>query len=126
MNKHDTAEEVRTALHNLVDAISHGDLEGTLGHFWDSPDFLMFTEAGDIKGSHHLHQAHHHAHAHGESEAIDISHLDVLVLTPTVTVTMFHYGNQHTGGEHKGRETFVWQKLDGNWKIVRGHVSKMP
>ena len=128
---HGSAEdEVRAAAEAFNTAYASNNIEGYFGHYADNATVYFFGARQDMSVYHDEWSAM--VDAGGGVQVNEMSDL-VIQMMPggTVAISTYFVNNQTRSPEGEAStvrafETDVWQKFDGDWKIVSLHYSEIP
>ena len=128
---HGSAEdEVRAASEAFDKAYATNDIEGYFGHYAEDATVYFYGARQDLSAYHEEWSAM--IDAGGGVEVNEMSDL-VIQMMPSgdVAIATSFIDNQTRSAEGevstaRAFETDVWQKIDGEWKIVSLHYSEVP
>jgi len=128
--QHSSAEaEVRAAVEAFNDAYASNDVEGYFSHYTDDAKLYFYGERHKVAAYHEEWSAM--VDAGGAVEKNDPSDVIVQVLpgdAAAVASYFVDYASRSPEGERTvamGFESEVWQKINGEWKIVSLHYSEI-
>ena len=123
----DDAQDVRTAVFELYDALNNGDADAFVGHMWPGG----YTEFG---GSGGLIETLDKAYIRGALEAgvktdLGVQHLDVRVHGDSAIVTGYRVGSitmpNGTASDDTLCLSMMWFRENGKWKLAHVHLSPL-
>lgn len=120
-------QQVRQLLTKQVEAWNHGDIDGFMAGYWNSPDLTFFSNNSETKGWEPT-LAHYKQRYQGEGRAMGKLDFTGLVVTPLCRDAAFVRGQWHLtmpdGKEPHGLFTLMIRNIYGEgWKIVHDHTS---
>jgi beta-aspartyl-peptidase (threonine type) len=124
----ETAEqEIQQLLNAQVAAWNHGNLEGFMSLYWNSPELTFFSTTSQTNGwTPTLERYREHYQTGGRAMGkLDFPALEVTMLSPDAAFVRgkFHL-KMPDEKEHRGVFTLVMRRLPGEgWKIVHDHSS---
>ena len=116
--------EVTTAAEAYETALVTNDVTALQNFFWDSPEAVRFGVAEQLYGIEEI-------NAFRRNRVINFSGRRGLRLTVTTfdddtASVMYEYVSKISSIERQGRQSQVWRRIKGEWKIVSAHVSLAP
>jgi ketosteroid isomerase-like protein len=113
------------ALHEQYEAaLVSNDVEKLVTFFWDSPQALRFGVAESLYGSQQIEEFRRSRPVIDLSR--EVSHLRIVTFGTDCAIVTLEFSRPTKGIARKGRQSQVWRRLDGGWKIVSAHVSLVP
>ena len=128
---HGSAEdEVRAASEAFDTAYATNDIDGYFGHYAEGATVYFYGARQDISAYHEEWSAMMDAGGGVEMNAMSDVVIQMMPGDEVAIVTSF-IDNRTRSAEGeistvRGFETDVWQKIDGEWKIVSLHYSEIP
>jgi len=119
LNDPDALSQVRAAVDAYEDALMTNDLEALDGFFWNSPHTVRFGVAENLYGFEDI--AAFRVGRLGGSPPRRRLRTDVVALGPDVAIAHVEFVRTDTG--RNGRQSQVWIKTAGGWKVASAHVS---
>lgn len=114
-----------TALHEEYEqALVSNDVPTLTRFFWDSPLALRFGVGESLYGSAEI-EAFRRARSPAGLER-EIFNVQVVAFGDDNGVVTLEFLRKAYGMMRHGRQSQVWRKIDGAWKIVSAHVSFTP
>jgi len=120
-------DEIINTFMATKDAWNEGDLEAFMKGYNQSNDIAFVGASGPVYG--YEATLERYVKSYPGLEAMGKLDFEVLKLYKIDTHTAIMIGKFYltrTIGDHQGYYTLVWQKIDGNWKIICDHSSGGP
>lgn len=119
-------EEATTAFAEMRADWNRGDIEGSLGAYWDSPDITWISRAGVTRGfadfATEMRTSYSDAPESMGVYAAEI--LDGRALSENSVLLVTRWDISLDGERlYGGISTMLWRRIDGEWKIVLEHAS---
>lgn len=113
------------ALHEEYEAaLMSNDVGKLIGFFWDSEHALRFGVNESLYGAKEIEEFRRNR------PPIDLErrvfHPQIVTFGDDTAVVTIEFLREIQGSPRHGRQTQVWRKLEGSWKIVSAHVSFVP
>ena len=127
-NHGDVEATITKLAHQFNDAYATNDADTYFGFYIEDSMLYFFGERQDVAAYDESWRAT--IAAGGGANKNDMSELRVQVLSDTVAVASYFVDNESKSPDGditstKAFETDVWQKIDGEWKIVSLHYSEI-
>ena len=124
INDPSVVAEVEAAFDAYEQALVTNDVPALQNFFWNSPDAVRFGVSEQLYGVEQI-------NAFRQNRIVDYTHRRGLRRTVTTlgsdsASVMFEFVSRPSQIERQGRQSQVWQRLDGEWKIISAHVSLAP
>jgi ketosteroid isomerase-like protein len=119
INDPNVLTEVRAAVDAYEDALMANDVEALDGFFWNSPHTVRFGVAENLYGFEAI--AAFRVGRQGGSPPRRRLRTDIVAFGPDVAVANVEFIRTDTG--RNGRQSQIWLKTDGGWKVASAHVS---
>ncbi len=116
----DVVAEVRETFDRYEQALRDHDVEALVAAFWVDDRTLRFGIAESSRGFASIAEWRRAAPAAPPRTLVDPR---VLTLGADVAVVDTEFVNAHDGA--RGRQSQVWARVDGKWRIVSAHVSML-
>jgi uncharacterized protein (TIGR02246 family) len=121
---------VEAAMQSFEDAHIALDAERFLSHFSPVPDFHLYSDGMRVQ---YEEMAETVRDAFPTMRSIEggFGHVHVMALSPdqALVSALFQETVTDTAGvvsEHQGATTWLWRRIDGQWRIVYGQVDYSP
>jgi hypothetical protein len=113
------------ALHEEYEAaLASNDVEKLIGFFWDSPHALRFGAGESLYGAREIDEFRKNR------PAVDLARtngkLTIVTFGSDCGIVTVEFDRTVQGVVRHGRQSQVWRKFDGGWKVVSAHVSFVP
>jgi uncharacterized protein (TIGR02246 family) len=124
--RHHVAHSVEQAMQSFEAAERALDAEGLIGHFAGGPDFYIYNDGHrltyDVMAS-----AVRGAFPTLQSMEGGFSDIHVIVLAPDAALATARFQETMTARagavvRQRGVASWLWRKVDGQWRITYGHV----
>jgi ketosteroid isomerase-like protein len=119
INDPDVVAEVRHAVDAYEDALMANDVEALDNFFWNSPHTVRFGVAENLYGFGEI--AAFRLGRQGGSPARRRLRTEIVAFAPDIAVANVEFIRTDTG--RNGRQSQLWIKTDGGWKVASAHVS---
>jgi len=122
----DPAAEVRAVWNAQVEAWNRGDLDSFMTGYWNSPDFVFFSDEAETRGWHQTLERYRATYkAEGRQMGmLDFPKLEFKVLGPEAVLARGQWRlKMPDGKESTGMTSVTFQKLPEGWRIVHDHSS---
>lgn len=121
VNEPETIAEVTAAFEAYEAALVTNDVAALQNFFWNSSLAVRFGVSEQLYGFDEISEFR-------RNRIINFSgrrgiRLAVTTLGPEIASVTYEYVSNFSGSERRGRQSQVWAKFDGEWKIVAAHVS---
>ena len=121
INRASVVRELIAHAESYERALIDNDVETLKSYFWQSPDTIRFGVTEELYGAEEITRFR-------DSRVIDFSN------RKTIRTTALSFGEQFgvttlefsvlvEGKRKHGRQSQVWARLNGDWKVVSAHVS---
>ncbi|MEJ2543571.1 MAG: nuclear transport factor 2 family protein, partial [Calditrichaceae bacterium] len=123
--------EVDEIVEDLIASYEALDLETSFSFFSNDPDFFMIGSDGLIYDHETFYMATKIYFNECAKYELITYFKDIKVLTPELVLVSWHYkaiATKHTGGRDvfdPAGTTFLFQKINGQWKVVNYHESTL-
>jgi hypothetical protein len=130
--KEEIEKELREAIHTLIRGCETLDMEMAFQIFSDSPDFLMMGTNGSLCSYQTYLQDNINYLMDCSSFKLTTFKEEIRILSSEMAIFSWAYGVEATlkTGERDIVEnagaSFVFKKVDGDWKVVYYHESSVP
>jgi ketosteroid isomerase-like protein len=113
------------ALHEQYEAaLVSNDVEKLVTFFWDSPHALRFGVSESLYGAKEIEEFRRNRPAIDLTR--EVRNLKIVTFGKDCAVVTLEFVRRIQGNERSGRQSQVWRKFEGGWKIVSAHVSLVP
>ena len=122
----DESKAIRQVLDDQVAAWNHGDLEGYMRGYWNSPDLEFFGGTSVTKGWQPTLERYRKRYQSDGREMGQLAFADVAidVLSPDAAFVRGRWQlTMKSGPNPSGTFTLVMRKLKDGWRIVHDHSS---
>jgi ketosteroid isomerase-like protein len=113
------------ALHEQYEAaLVSNDVEKLVTFFWDSPHALRFGVSESLYGAKEIEEFRRNRPAIDLSR--EVRNLKIVTFGSDCAVVTLEFARSVRGIDRGGRQSQIWRKFEGGWKIVSAHVSLVP
>lgn len=119
LNDANILAEVRAVVDAYEAALMSNDVEALDGFFWNSPHTVRFGVAENLYGFEEI--AAFRVGRQGGSPPRRRLRTEIVAFGPDIAVANVEFIRTDTG--RNGRQSQVWVKTDGGWKVASAHVS---
>src|SRR5947209_9887468 len=124
--KDELDEGIKHLLVSQVEAWNHGNLEGFMQGYWQSPDLTFFSGATVTKGWQPTIERYRQRYQSGGKEMGKLEFQDLkidLLSRRSAVVTGRWQLTMSDGKQPHGLFTLILKRMPGGWKIVHDHTS---
>jgi ketosteroid isomerase-like protein len=119
INDPDVVAQVRQAVDAYEDALMANDVDALDSFFWNSPHTVRFGVAENLYGFEEI--AAFRLGRQGGSPPRRRLRTEIVAFAPDIAVANVEFIRTDTG--KNGRQSQLWIKTDGGWKVASAHVS---
>ena len=120
------AEHLEQIIQGQLACWNRGDLDGFMKPYWKS-DQLAFCTAGSVtRGWQAMLDFYKRSYRGGDRElmgTLQFDEMETTVLGDDAALVMGHWKIQTSNRNYEGRFSLIWQKRNGEWKIIHDHSS---
>lgn len=117
-------EEITEVLRDQQDAWNQGDVEGFMNYYLNSEDLTFTGRNGVTKG--HEQVLNRYLENYESPEKMGTLKFNILEfreISPTAAYVIGEWALKRNSDNPSGYFTLVWEKVNGEWKIIHDHTS---
>lgn len=117
-------EEIIEVLRDQQDAWNQGDINGFMNHYLNSEELTFAGTSGVTKG--HEQVLNRYLDNYDSPEKMGTLKFNVLEfreISPTAAYVVGEWALKRSSDNPSGYFTLVWEKVNGEWKIIHDHTS---
>lgn len=122
LDRPDVVTDVRAVFDTYEKALVDGDVAVLTELFWDDPRCLRYGVADRQHGADEIAAWRRDHPTVGPGRVLRETQVLAVDERTAVVTTLFGYPD----GRAEGRQTQVWVRFAGGWRIVSAHVSEVP
>lgn len=118
------AQAIRAVMDAQVAAWNHGDLEGFMRGYWNSPSLTFYSGGSMTSGWQTTLDRYRSRYQSGGNEMgkLDFSDLQIEILGPRSAFVRGHWHLKMTKSEPGGIFTLIFRKFPDGWKVIHDHT----
>jgi hypothetical protein len=124
INDPEVVEELRALYPRYEEALVSNDVDTLMAMFWSGPEVMRFGITENLYGSEEL------AAFRNGRPAVNlvrtVTRLDIVSFGRDFASITIEFERPSASGIARGRQSQVWVRLAGGWRIVSAHVSLLP
>jgi ketosteroid isomerase-like protein len=122
--ENNSKEEIIEVLRNQQNAWNRGDVKGFMHYYLNSEDLTFTGSSGVVKG--HKQVLDRYLKNYDNPEKMGTLKFNVLEfreISPSAAYVLGEWALKRNSDNPTGYFTLVWQKVNGEWKIIHDHTS---
>jgi len=122
----DEEQAIRKVMDEQVAAWNHGDLEGYMASYWNSPEVMFYSGATETKGwQETLARYRHNYQGKGKTMGqLTMSNVRIEMLGPDAALVRAVWSLKlPDGSTPHGLTTLIFRRMPEGWRIIHDHSS---